>query len=126
MLNDSLTTIYDEIVRENPAQPEFHQAAMEVLESIGPAIDRHPEFTEHKIIQRICEPERQIIFRVPWQDDNGEVQINRLSDVINAAIKNDVVESHIQMAVVIDPVFYNGLLRTDHRGCIEVCQLRHL
>ena len=77
MLNDSLTTIYDEIVRMNPAQPEFHQAAFEVLESIGPAIDRHPEFTEHKIIQRICEPERQIIFRVPWQDDNGEVQINR-------------------------------------------------
>jgi glutamate dehydrogenase (NADP+) len=77
MLNDELTTIYDEIVRENPAQPEFHQAAFEVLESIGPAIERHPEFAEHKIIQRICEPERQIIFRVPWQDDNGEVQVNR-------------------------------------------------
>ena len=77
MLNNSLTTIYDEIVRDNPAQPEFHQAAVEVLESIGPAIDRHPEFTEHKIIQRICEPERQIIFRVPWQDDTGEVQVNR-------------------------------------------------
>ena len=77
MLNEDLTTIYDEIVRDNPAQPEFHQATMEVLESIGPAIDRHPEFTKHKIIQRICEPERQIIFRVPWQDDNGEVQINR-------------------------------------------------
>jgi len=77
MLNNSLTTIYDEIVRDNPAQPEFHQAVMEVLESIGPAIDRHPEFTEHKIIQRICEPERQIIFRVPWQDDTGEVQVNR-------------------------------------------------
>ena len=77
MLNDDLTTIYDEIVRDNPAQPEFHQATMEVLESIGPAIDRHPEFTKHKIIQRICEPERQIIFRVPWQDDTGEVQVNR-------------------------------------------------
>ncbi len=77
MLNDDLATIYDEIVRSNPAQPEFHQAAMEVLESIGPAIDRHPEFAEHKIIQRICEPERQIIFRVPWQDDTGEVQVNR-------------------------------------------------
>ena len=77
MLNNDLMTIFDEIVRENPAQPEFHQAAMEVLESIGPAIARHPEFTEHKIIQRICEPERQIIFRVPWQDDRGEVQVNR-------------------------------------------------
>ena len=77
MLNEQLTDIYDEIVRENPAQPEFHQAVFEVLESIGPAIDRHPEFTEHKIIQRICEPERQIIFRVPWQDDSGAVQVNR-------------------------------------------------
>jgi glutamate dehydrogenase (NADP+) len=77
MLNESLGAIYDEIVDDNPAQPEFHQAAREVLESIGPAIDRHPEFAEHKIIQRICEPERQIIFRVPWQDDRGEVQVNR-------------------------------------------------
>jgi len=77
MINDDLATIYDEIVRHNPAQPEFHQAASEVLESIGPAIVRHPEFAEHKIIQRICEPERQIIFRVPWQDDTGEVHINR-------------------------------------------------
>jgi len=77
MLNDSLSAIYDEIVIDNPAQPEFHQAALEVLESIGPAIDRHPEFAKHKIIQRICEPERQIIFRVPWQDDSGEVQVNR-------------------------------------------------
>ncbi|MGB0112291.1 MAG: NADP-specific glutamate dehydrogenase [Ilumatobacteraceae bacterium] len=77
MLNDGLTAIYDEIVSANPAQPEFHQATLEVLESIGPAIDKHPEFAKHKIIQRICEPERQIIFRVPWQDDHGEVQINR-------------------------------------------------
>ncbi len=76
MLTD-LATIYDEIVGGNPAQPEFHQAAGEVLESIGPAINRHPEFAEHKIIQRICEPERQIIFRVPWQDDAGEVHVNR-------------------------------------------------
>ncbi len=77
MINDELTAVYDEIVSDNPAQPEFHQAASEVLESIGPAIVRHPEFAEHKIIQRICEPERQIIFRVPWQDDSGEVHVNR-------------------------------------------------
>jgi glutamate dehydrogenase (NADP+) len=76
-MNDDLATIYDEIVSGNPAQPEFHQAAREVLESIGPAIIRHPEFARHKIIQRICEPERQIIFRVPWQDDHGEVHVNR-------------------------------------------------
>jgi glutamate dehydrogenase (NADP+) len=77
MMHGDLATIYDEIVSDNPAQPEFHQAASEVLESIGPAIVRHPEFADHKIIQRICEPERQIIFRVPWQDDRGEVHVNR-------------------------------------------------
>jgi len=77
MLNDELATIFHEVVRDNPAQPEFHQAAREVLESVGPAIARHPEYAQHKIIERICEPERQIIFRVPWQDDHGTVQINR-------------------------------------------------
>ncbi|HUS42765.1 MAG TPA: NADP-specific glutamate dehydrogenase [Ilumatobacteraceae bacterium] len=77
MPNDTLAAVYDDIVRTNPAQPEFHQAAAEVLESIGPAIDKHPEYAEHKIIQRICEPERQVIFRVPWQDDTGEVRVNR-------------------------------------------------
>ena len=49
----------------------------EVLDSLGPVVAKHPEFAEHKIIERICEPERQIIFRVPWQDDRGEVHINR-------------------------------------------------
>ena len=48
-----------------------------MLECLGPVVAKHPEFADHKIIQRICEPERQIIFRVPWQDDHGEVQINR-------------------------------------------------
>jgi glutamate dehydrogenase (NADP+) len=64
-------------VQRNPGEVEFHQAAREVLESLGPVLTKHPEFTEHKIIERICEPERQIIFRVPWEDDNGEVQIHR-------------------------------------------------
>mgnify|MGYP001826660369 FL=1 len=72
-----LGEIYDDIVERNPAQPEFHQAAAEVLESIGPSIAKHPDFAEQKIIQRICEPERQVIFRVPWQDDSGVVQVNR-------------------------------------------------
>jgi glutamate dehydrogenase/leucine dehydrogenase len=49
----------------------------EVLESLGPVLVKYPEFAEQKIIERICEPERQIIFRVPWQDDRGEVHINR-------------------------------------------------
>jgi glutamate dehydrogenase (NADP+) len=72
-----LDVVYDDVVRRNPGEAEFHQAVREVLESLGPVIAKHPEFAHHKIIQRICEPERQIIFRVPWQDDRGEVHINR-------------------------------------------------
>jgi len=69
--------IYDQVIRRNPGEVEFHQAVKEVIESLGPVLAKHPEYAEHKIIERICEPERQIIFRVPWQDDRGEVQINR-------------------------------------------------
>ncbi|MGE0580617.1 MAG: NADP-specific glutamate dehydrogenase [Steroidobacteraceae bacterium] len=69
--------IYDQVVRRNPGEAEFHQAVKEVIETLGPVLAKHPEYAEHKIIERICEPERQIIFRVPWLDDQGEVQINR-------------------------------------------------
>ncbi|WP_433352584.1 NADP-specific glutamate dehydrogenase [Microtetraspora malaysiensis] len=77
MLHEKLSTIYDNVLRRNPGEIEFHQAVREVLESIGPVLGKHPEYAESKIIERICEPERQIIFRVPWEDDQGEVQINR-------------------------------------------------
>ncbi|MGY1827335.1 NADP-specific glutamate dehydrogenase [Blastococcus sp. SYSU DS0541] len=69
--------IYDEVLRRNPGETEFHQAVREVLESLAVVLDRHGEYTEMKTVERICEPERQIIFRVPWQDDRGEVWINR-------------------------------------------------
>ncbi|MBP6107435.1 MAG: NADP-specific glutamate dehydrogenase [Steroidobacteraceae bacterium] len=69
--------IYEQVVRRNPGEVEFHQAVKEVIETLGPVLAKHPEYAEHKIIERICEPERQIIFRVPWEDDDGEVQINR-------------------------------------------------
>ena len=69
--------IFDQVVRRNPGEREFHQAVGEVLDALGPVLEKHPEYAEHKIIERICEPERQVIFRVPWQDDRGEVQINR-------------------------------------------------
>jgi len=69
--------VYNDVVRHSPGALEFHQATFEVLDSLSLALAKHPEFTEHKIIQRICEPERQIIFRVPWHDDAGEVHINR-------------------------------------------------
>jgi glutamate dehydrogenase (NADP+) len=76
-LDEKVEGIYQEVLRRNPGEVEFHQAVREVLECLGPVVVKHPEFTERKIIERICEPERQIIFRVPWQDDKGEVQINR-------------------------------------------------
>ncbi len=72
-----IESIFQQVVRRNPGEDEFHQAVREVLETLGPVLQKHPEYAEHKIIERICEPERQIIFRVPWQDDQGQVQINR-------------------------------------------------
>jgi glutamate dehydrogenase (NADP+) len=77
VLHELLESTYDSVVKRNPGEAEFHQATREVLESIAPVLRKHPEYAEHKIIERICEPERQIIFRVPWEDDNGVVQINR-------------------------------------------------
>ncbi len=76
-LDEKLEPIYQEVLRRNAGELEFHQAVREVLECLGPVMVKHPEFVDKKIIERICEPERQIIFRVPWQDDKGEVQINR-------------------------------------------------
>ena len=67
----------DGLTAKNPAQPEFHQAVVEVVESLWPVLDKRPEYRSAKILERICEPERQIMFRVPWVDDKGEVQVNR-------------------------------------------------
>ena len=61
----------------NPAEPEFHQAVEEVLESLAPVFDRHPEYRTARILERMVEPERVIMFRVPWQDDHGAWQVNR-------------------------------------------------
>ena len=77
MLDEKLEGVYAEVVARNPGESEFHQAVHEVLESLAPVLAKEPELARHKVIERICEPERQIIFRVPWQDDTGEVQINR-------------------------------------------------
>src|SRR5450759_2270078 len=62
---------------KNPAEPEFHQAVLEVFESLRPVLERHPEYHEAKILERITEPERVLMFRVPWFDDRGKVQVNR-------------------------------------------------
>ncbi len=72
-----LAEVMENVIQRNPAEPEFHQAVREVLESLEPVIDKHPEYVEAGIIDRIVEPERQIMFRVPWVDDHGKVQVNR-------------------------------------------------
>src|SRR6266545_7186167 len=66
-----------QVVTRNPGEPEFHQAVREVVESLEPTLDRNPRYRESKVLERIIEPERVIMFRVPWVDDHGEVQINR-------------------------------------------------
>jgi len=76
-LDEKLEPIYAEVLRRNPGEEEFHQAVREVLDSLGAVIAKHPGYAEGALIERICEPERQIIFRVPWVDDKGQVQINR-------------------------------------------------
>jgi len=69
--------VLKKVKQTNPGQPEFIQAVTEVLEAMGPVIKKHPEYVESAILERLMEPERQIIFRVPWLDDNGKVQVNR-------------------------------------------------
>jgi glutamate dehydrogenase (NADP+) len=75
--DEKIADIYADVIARNPGELEFHQAAKEVLSTIGPVLAKHPELAEHKVIERMCEPERQLMFRVPWVDDSGEIQINR-------------------------------------------------
>jgi glutamate dehydrogenase (NADP+) len=77
MLDEKLQPIFADVLRRNPGEEEFHQAVREVLDSLGAVVAKHPHYAEDALIERICEPERQIIFRVPWVDDKGQVQINR-------------------------------------------------
>jgi glutamate dehydrogenase (NADP+) len=74
---DYINEVFASVKAKNPAEPEFHQAVMEVFDSLRPVFDRHPEFISHKILERIVEPERVLMFRVPWLDDHGTVQVNR-------------------------------------------------
>src|SRR5437763_11238140 len=76
-MNEQVAALMADVNKKNPAEPEFHQAVQEVVESLAPVLDQHPEYRKAKILERIIEPERVIMFRVPWQDDRGEVQVNR-------------------------------------------------
>jgi len=73
MINDSMKIIK----ARDPQEPEFHQAVHEVLETVKPVLDRYPEYRKAAVIERITEPERVILFRIPWQDDAGQVHVNR-------------------------------------------------
>ncbi len=72
-----VTSLMKDVKAKNPAEPEFHQAVEEVAESLAPVLDKHPEYKSARVLERIVEPERVIMFRVPWVNDRGEVQINR-------------------------------------------------
>jgi len=76
-MSEYVTGLMAEVKAKNPAEPEFHQAVQEVAESLALVLDRHPEYRHNKILERIIEPERVLMFRVPWVDDQGNVQVNR-------------------------------------------------
>jgi len=72
-----IAEVLEQVARRNAGEPEFLQAAREVLESLAPVFDRHRHYRDAQILERIVEPERQILFRVPWQDDTGRLRVNR-------------------------------------------------
>ncbi|MBU2491256.1 MAG: NADP-specific glutamate dehydrogenase [Bacteroidetes bacterium] len=76
-MSDYVKQLMAEVKAKNPSEPEFHQAVFEVAESLVLVLEKHPEYRSEKILERIIEPERVILFRVPWVDDQGEVRINR-------------------------------------------------
>ena len=77
MSDKYISRVLDEVKANNPAQPEFYQAVEEVLESLAPVLAQHPEFEQNAILERITEPERVVMFRVPWTDDQGKIHVNR-------------------------------------------------
>ena len=77
LTNEYLKRVYDGLAQRNANEPEFLQAVREVLESIQPVVEKHPEYEKAGLIERLVEPERIITFRVPWVDDQGKVQVNR-------------------------------------------------
>ncbi|MBX7150703.1 NADP-specific glutamate dehydrogenase [bacterium] len=77
MSSDYAKNLIAQVKAKNPSEPEFHQAVEEVVESLDVVLQRHPEYRSTKILERMVEPERVVMFRVPWMDDQGEIHINR-------------------------------------------------
>jgi glutamate dehydrogenase (NADP+) len=76
-VHSTLLAAYESVIHRNPGENEFHQAVAEIFDTLSGVLERHPEFAHQSVVERICEPERQIIFRVPWVDDAGHVHVNR-------------------------------------------------
>ena len=76
-MHKNVKDFMEKVIKRNPGEPEFHQAVQEVVESVMPFVEKNPKYQDEKILERIVEPERVLMFRVPWQDDKGNVQVNR-------------------------------------------------
>lgn len=104
--NEYLEELMATVIKRNPGEPEFHQAVREVLESLEPVVEKHPEYIEKGVLASIVEPERTIKFRVPWVDDNGKVQVNRGFRVqFNSAI------GPYKGGIRLHPSVYEGIIK---------------
>ena len=74
---DYVERVLAEVKEKNPGEPEFHQAATEILNGLRPVVAKHPEYEKAALLERFVEPERVIMFRVPWVDDAGKVHVNK-------------------------------------------------
>ena len=103
---DKVKAFMDKVVKDNPGEQEFHQAVEEVVKSLMPYLEKHPKYMEAKILERLVEPERVIMFRVPWMDDRGGVQVNKGYRVeFNSAI------GPYKGGLRLHPTVYLGLLK---------------
>ncbi len=101
-----LNSVMEDVLKRNPNEPEFHQAVREVLESLEPVAQKHPEWVKAGVFDRFVEPERQIIFRVPWVDDNGKVRVNRGFRIqFNSAI------GPYKGGIRLHPSVYSGIIK---------------
>ena len=117
-MSDYVGKLMESVKAKDPAQPEFHQAVQEVADSVQIVFDKHPIYRKHKVLERIIEPERVILFRVPWVDDQGDVQVNRGFRIeMNSAIGpykgglrfHPSVNLGILKFLAFEQVFKNGL-----------------
>ena len=104
-VRDRVEEIYKQVLLRNAGEPEFHQAVAEVFESLTVVLDRHPNYADGALIERLCEPERQIIFRVPWQDDNGNIHVNLMVDPAN--------EDEMRRAMLAERELFEGVVRLE-------------